>query len=276
LVHTLTGTFRLHNAFRSRFLKDPRDIIVYLPPDYNSARSRRYPVLYLHDGQNIFDAATAFNNNEWGVDEVAEELIVSGEIEPLIVVGIYNTGLKRVSEYTHVPDYRGRGGLAREYGKMIASDLKPFMDREYRTLPNSANTGLGGSSLGGLVTMYLGLRYPEVFGKLLVMSPSVWWGNRDILKKVHRTSHKASQRIWLDVGTCEGSNPKSCLRNVEDLRDALILKGWRIGCDLKFVADQGAGHDEKAWGARIRDALKFLFPARARSVETSGVQFSLG
>jgi len=276
LVHTLTGTVRIHSAFHSRFTKDTRDIIVYLPPDYNCARSRRYPVLYLHDGQNIFDAATAFNNNEWGVDEVAEELILSGEIEPLIVVGIYNTGLKRVNEYTHVPDYRGRGGLARAYGKMIASDLKPFIDREYRTRPNSADTGLGGSSLGGLVTMYLGLRYPEVFGNLLVMSPSVWWANRDILKKVHRTNHKAAQRIWLDVGTCEGSNPESCLRNVEDLRDALILKGWRIGRDLKFVADEGAGHDEKAWGARIRDALKFLFPAQARSGETSGVEFSLG
>jgi predicted alpha/beta superfamily hydrolase len=276
LVHTLTGTLRLHQAFRSRFFKQTRDIIVYLPPDYNSARSRRYPVLYLHDGQNIFDAATAFNNNEWGVDEVAEELILNGEIEPLIIVGIYNTGLKRITEYTHVPDYRGRGGLAREYGKMIASDLKPFIDGEYRTLPNSANTGLGGSSLGGLVTMYLGLRYPEVFGKLLVMSPSVWWANRDILKKVHRANHKAFQKIGLDVGTCEGSNPQSCLRNVEDLRDALVLKGWRLGCDLKFVADQGAGHDEKAWGARTGDALKFLFPAQGRSPETSGAQFSLG
>jgi predicted alpha/beta superfamily hydrolase len=261
LVHTLTGTLRLHKAFRSRFVKDPRDIIVYLPPDYNSARSRRYPVLYLHDGQNLFDSATAFNNNEWGVDEVTEELIVKGEIEPLIVVGIYNTGTKRMSEYTHVADYRGRGGLARAYGRMIASDLKPFIDREYRTLANSVNTGLGGSSLGGLVTMYLGLRYPEVFGKLLVMSPSVWWANRDILKKVHRTKHKTMQKIWLDVGTCEGAHPQSCLQNVEDLRDALILKGWRLGLDLQFVEDPGAGHNEKAWGSRIGEALKFLFPA---------------
>lgn len=262
MVHTLTGTLRLHSAFGSRFVKDPRDIIVYLPPDYNSERSRRYPVLYLHDGQNLFDPATAFNNNEWGVDEVTEELILAGEIEPLIVVGIYNAGTKRVSEYTHVPDYRGRGGLARAYGKMIASDLKPFIDREYRTLTNSVNTGLGGSSLGGLVTMYLGMRYPEVFGKLLVMSPSVWWANRDILKKVSKTKHKGSQKIWLDVGTCEGINPQSCLRNVEDLRDALILKGWRLGHDLAFTEDHGAEHDEKAWGSRIGHALKFLFPAR--------------
>ncbi|MFL6352028.1 MAG: alpha/beta hydrolase [Bryobacteraceae bacterium] len=261
MIDTLAGTVRLHNAFCSRFVKEPRDVIVYVPPDYNSERSRRYPVLYLHDGQNLFDPATAFNHNEWGVDKVADQLILDGEIEPLIIVGIYNSGSKRMSEYTHVSDYLGRGGLARNYGKMIASDLKPFIDREYRTLTDSVHTGLGGSSLGGLVTMYLGLRYPEVFGKLIVMSPSVWWANRDILKKVHRAKHKGSQKIWLDVGTCEGSDPQSCLRNVEDLRDALMLKGWRLGYDLEFLADEGAGHDEKAWGARIGQALKFSFPA---------------
>ena len=273
MVHTLTGTIRFHTAFRSRFVKDSRDIIVYLPPDYNSARCRRYPVLYLHDGQNLFDAATAFNHNEWGVDEVAERLILNGEVEPLIVVGIYNTGMKRMSEYTHVPDYRGRGGLARAYGNMIARDLKLFIDREFRTLSNSANTGLGGSSLGGLVTMYLGLRYPEVFGKLVVMSPSVWWANRDILRKVHRARYKGSQKIWLDVGTCEGINPEACLRNVKDLRDALVAKGWRTGEDLEFVEDQGAGHDERAWGSRIGEALKFLYPAQTDSSELQSPGF---
>jgi predicted alpha/beta superfamily hydrolase len=263
----------VHNAFHSRFVKDSRDIIVYLPPDYHSVQSRRYPVLYLHDGQNLFDSATAFNNTEWGVDKVAEELILNGEIEPLIIAGIYNTGRKRMSEYTHVPDWRGRGGLARAYGKMITIDLKPFIDREYRTLPNSVNTGLGGSSLGGLVTMYLGLRYPQVFGKLLVMSPSVWWANRDILKKVYRGGYTGTQKIWLDVGTCEGRNPQGCLRNVEDLRDALIVKGWRLGLDLKFVKDQGAGHNEKAWGSRIGQALKFLFRARPASAPAPARNF---
>jgi predicted alpha/beta superfamily hydrolase len=194
------------------------------------------------------------------VDEVTEALILNGEIEPIIVVGIYNTGVKRMNEYTHVPDYRGRGGLARAYGKMIVQELKQFIDREYRTLPGTANTGLGGSSLGGLVTMYLGMRYPQVFGKLIVMSPSVWWANRDILRKVSRARHTGSQKIWLDVGTCEGMNPQMCLRNVQDLRDALLHKGWKLGQDLEFVEDQGAGHDERAWGARIGHALKFLFP----------------
>ncbi|MGA8029639.1 MAG: alpha/beta hydrolase-fold protein [Bryobacteraceae bacterium] len=261
--HTLTGTLRFHKALPSRFLKDARDVIVYLPPDYNSATKRRYPVLYLHDGQNLFDAATAFAGNEWGLDEVAEELIQTGQIEPLIIVGIYNAGQRRMYEYTHVRDRRGRGGRARAYGKLIVDDLKPFIDAEYRTLPDYANTGLGGSSLGGLVTLYLGLHYPQTFGKLIVMSPSVWWANRAILREVRKLRIKLGQKIWLDIGTCEGQNPEACVKNAKDLHDALVAKGWRPEQDLRFVEDQGAGHDERAWGFRMRDALRFLFPASA-------------
>lgn len=234
---------------------------MYLPPDYNSAAERRYPVLYLHDGQNLFDAATAFAGNEWGVDELAEELIQSGQIEPLIIVGIYNAGPRRIWEYTHIPDRRGRGGRARAYGKLIVDDLKPFIDAEYRTRSGSANAGLGGSSLGGLVTLYLGLHHPRTFGKLIAMSPSIWWANRAILREVRKLRGKSGQKIWLDIGTCEGPNPDSCVKNAEDLHAALVAKGWQEGHDLKFVEDQGAGHDERAWGFRMRDALKFLFPA---------------
>jgi len=236
-------------------------VIVYLPPGYNSAEERRYPVLYLHDGQNLFDAATAFAGNEWGLDELAEELIETGQIEPLIIVGVYNSGLKRMAEYTHIQDRRGRGGRARVYGKLIVENLKPFIDTEYRTLPDAANSGLGGSSLGGLVTLYIGLHYPQVFGKLIVMSPSVWWANRAILREVRKLHNKSHQKIWLDIGTCEGQNPETCVKNVKDLRDALVVKGWHDGHDLRFVEDQGAGHNERAWGFRMRDALTFLFPA---------------
>jgi predicted alpha/beta superfamily hydrolase len=260
LEHTLTGTLRLHRALKLRFVEDSRDVIVYLPPGYNSSAERRYPVLYLHDGQNLFDAATAFLGNEWGLDELAEELIQNGLIQPLIIVGIYNAGEERISEYTHVKDRRGRGGRARRYAKALVDYLKPFIDSEYRTLPDVENTGLGGSSLGGLVTLYLGLRYPRVFGKLIIMSPSVWWANRAILRDVRKLPHKSGQKIWLDIGTSEGENAESIVKNVEDLRDALISKGWLLGEDLAFLADHGAGHNEKAWGYRMRDALQFLFP----------------
>ena len=190
LQHTLTGNIHVHHNFHSRHLNADRDVIVYLPPGYDHDPSRRYPVLYLQDGQNLFDAATAFLGNEWGLDETAEQLISGGQIEPLIIVGVYNTGMKRIGEYTPVRDRRGRGGQARRYGKLIVDDLKPFIDQRYRTYQDQTSTGLGGSSLGGLVTLYLGLEYPNVFGKLVVMSPSVWWANRDILRRVIKVRKK--------------------------------------------------------------------------------------
>jgi predicted alpha/beta superfamily hydrolase len=257
--HTLAGNIKLHPELASRFVADSRNVIVYLPANYQAAAQRRYPVLYLHDGQNLFDPATAFLGNHWGLGEVADELISVGQIQPVILVGIYNTE-RRMAEYTPVRDPRGRGGRARAYGKMIVEDLKPFIDGTYRTLPDTANTGLGGSSLGGLATLYLGLKYPEVFGKLIVMSPSVWWSNRAIIKEVRKLHRKVGGKIWLDIGTCEGQNPQDCVQNTIALRDALIEKGWQLGQDLAFIEDQGAGHDEKAWGHRMRDALRFLFP----------------
>ena len=256
----LTGYIRLEQAPASRFSKEPRELAIYLPPGYDSHAQVRYSVLYLHDGQNLFDPATAFLGNAWGLNALADELIQDGRIEPLIIVGIYNAGEKRLAEYTHVRDRRGKGGRARAYGRFIVEDLKPFIDREYRTLPDCSNTGLGGSSLGGLVSLYLGLRYLRTFGKLIVMSPSVWWANRAILEDVHRVRRKSNQKIWLDIGTCEGENPKACLDNVVALRNALIAKGWQLGNDLAFCRDQGAAHDEKAWGRRMREALQFLFP----------------
>ena len=257
--NTLTGTLRLHKALESRFTESSHDVIVYLPPDYNETE-RRYAVLYLHDGQNLFDPATAFAGNDWGLDALAEALIQTGQIQPLVIVGIYNAGEKRIAEYTHVRDRRGRGGRAKAYARFLIEDLKPFIDSEYRTLTGRANTGLGGSSLGGLVTMYLGLHHPDVFGKLIVMSPSVWWANRAILREVRKLRGRLAEKIWLDIGTCEGQNPALSVKNAEDLAAALVSKGWQPGQDFKFVEDPGAGHNEKAWGHRMRDALKFLFP----------------
>ena len=269
MYHTLTGTIRCHNLIPSRHIKGGRDVIVYLPPGYNEAKPARYPVLYMHDGQNLFDAATAFANQEWGLDELVESLIGAEIIEPLIIIGVYNAGEKRIAEYTHVRDRKGQGGRIRPHARFLVEELKPFIDSEYRTLPDTANTGLGGSSLGGLATLYLGLHYPQVFGKLIVMSPSVWWAHRAILREVRKAQGKFNQKIWIDIGTCEGSAPEICVRDVRDLRDALLQRGWKLGHDLRHVEDEGAGHDEKAWGYRMKDALTFLFspPGRERSEE---------
>ena len=253
---TLTGHFRKHAAFASQFLASPHDIIVYLPPGYDAEPSRRYPVLYLQDGQNLFDASTAFST-EWEVDETAEALIAAGEIEPLIIAGIYNAGAYRIDEYTPTRDRAKRaGGKAKLYGRMLVEELKPYIDSEYRTLPDAANTGLGGSSLGGLVSLYLGLLYSGIFWKLAVLSPSVWWDNRFIVRRVRALSTKPPSRIWLSTGTAEGDGVVDAARRV---RDAVVAKGWELGRDLAYREIEGGRHHETAWGAVMPDVLKFLF-----------------
>jgi predicted alpha/beta superfamily hydrolase len=257
--HTLTGHFGFHRGFYSRLLNNERDVIVYLPPRYKRAKKTRYPVLYLHDGQNLFDGATSFiPGREWRVDETAQRLINAGLIAPLIIVGIYNTGHDRVDEYAPTQDERvQKGGQADLYGRMLVEELKPFVDAHYRTLPDRENTGIGGSSLGGLVSLYLGLRYPHVFSKLAVLSPSAWWDRRMIIRYVQLLEWKPPIRIWLDIGTAEGD----AVNALPPLRDALIEKGWELDSDLKYVEAPDAVHDENAWAERVEPILRFLFPA---------------
>lgn len=256
--HSLTGEFRYHSELKSQFLDPVRDVIVYLPPGYEEDGRRQYPVLYLQDGQNLFDAATAYTGQEWEVDEIAQRLILDGMITPLIIVGIYNTGEHRIDEYTPTFDQKQKkGGKANQYGRFITEELKPFIDSRYRTLKGVGHTGLGGSSLGGLVSLYLGIKYPQIFSKLMVMSPSVWWDRGEILRIVESLKAKPSTRIWLDIGTKEG---KFIPGQVRTLRDKLIAQGWRLNDDLKFLEVKGGQHNEQAWGKRVEPALKFLFP----------------
>ena len=210
----------MHQQFASKVEDEKHDFIVYLPPMYDAQPDRRYPVLFMQDGQNLFDPETSFiKGNYWRMGETADELILAGQIEPLIIVGIYNTGVRRIDEYTPTEDKRLGGGQADAYGQMLVEELKPFIDHTYRTLPGAENCGMGGSSLGGLVSLYLGLRYTWVFGKLAVMSPSVWWHDRAILKTVAQITRNPDLKIWLDVGTREG---KRALPDVRALKRALI------------------------------------------------------
>jgi predicted alpha/beta superfamily hydrolase len=252
---------RKHPAFTSQFLAEPRDLVVYLPPGYEQEPDRRYPVLYLHDGQNLFEGATAFvPGQDWHVSDTAEARITGGAVEPLIIVGIYNAGEHRIDEYTPTRDRKqGAGGDADLYGRMLREELKPFIDATYRTLPDPANTGLGGSSLGGLVTLYLGFQHPDIFGKLAVLSPSVWWDNRVILKLVRMTDPKPRLRIWLDIGTGEGGKT---VRDARALRDELVRVGWVLGSDLHYAEIPEAGHNEAAWAERVGPFLEYLFPVR--------------
>ena len=256
--HTRTGNFRMIPSFRSRFLAAEHDVLIWLPPGYDARSPRRYPVLYLHDGQNLFDDATAFAG-EWHVDETAQRLVTSGAIEPLIVVGIANAGAYRIEEYTPTRDgAKKMGGSAHRYGRMIVEELKPLIDGEFRTDPAPAYTGIGGSSLGALVSLFLALCYPQTFGRVAALSPSVWWDNRFILRRIRIMRQKRDLRIWLSTGSAEGEGVADAARRV---RDALVAKGWRLGVDLDFREYAGARHNEQAWGAQMEDVLRFLYPA---------------
>ena len=265
--HTLTGNIKRHRRFSSEVLGNQRDVLVYLPPGYRRSLRRRYPVLYLQDGQNVFDAATSFAGVEWGVDETAERLIRQKRIEPLIIVAIANMGEERVHEYAPtrgVIDAKAKRkkrsrGLARLYGHFLMDELKPNIDRKYRTKPGAEFTGLGGSSLGGLVTLAIGILYPRAFSRLIVMSPSIWWDDFTIYRLVDSIEQKPPLKIWLDTGTAEPG-----WEQARELRDRLSEKGWKLRDDLQYMEAKGADHSEAAWAARVDPALRFLFPPTSR------------
>lgn len=265
--HTLSGDVRHHKNFHSTLLNNDRDLVIYLPPGYDANPKLRYSVLYLHDGQNLFDGATSFiPGKEWQIDETAERLIAERRIEPLIIVGVNNTGKDRIDEYTPVRDDKRKiGGKADLYGRMLVEELKPFIDANYRTLRDAQHTGLGGSSLGGLVSLYLGLKYPKVFGRVAAVSPSVWFADKHIVTYINALAAKPRVRIWMDMGTKEGGNAEDAEKAVSDarlLKDMLVRKGWKAGKDLQYLEAEGAEHNESAWAERVERILTFLFPRK--------------
>jgi predicted alpha/beta superfamily hydrolase len=198
-----------------------------------------------------------------GVDETAQRLIHRKLIEPLIIVAVANIGEERIHEYAPTPGViepkdhprkRSRG-LAPIYGQFLIEELKPFIDKKYRTKPDAEFTGLGGSSLGGLATLAMGIFYSEVFTRLIVMSPSIWWDDYAIFRLVGILGKKPPLKIWLDTGTDEPG-----WELARDLRNYLIDKGWHLGVDLSYLEVKGAAHSEAAWAARVEPALRFLFP----------------
>lgn len=253
-----SSQLRKHNLFRSRFLRNQRDLIVYLPPGYDEQPESRFPVLYLHDGQNLFDRATAFGGQDWNVHGAADQLIHVGALEPLIIVGIYNTGKSRIHEYTPTKAPKLGGGRADRYAKFLLQEVMPFILREYRALSGPIATGIGGSSLGALVSLYFGLKYPQLFGKIAALSPSVWWNQRMIHRFAAAAPVQPRPSIWLDIGTKEGPR---IVQDVEQFRDVLLNKGWRENQDLHYERVEGGEHSETAWSQRIGRVLEFLYPA---------------
>lgn len=339
LKPTFTGKVEVIKDFESHGLAS-REIQIYLPPGYESS-TKNYPVIYMHDGQNIFDASGA--GSEWMMDETAQNLIEKGIIEPMIIVGIGNTA-NRIDEYTPStqiwkqelvrvmnPNSNGSlrnltgvfvtssndslhvfsrndsllvripgshfmqqlvlqesgqyflpmagiyfeflkekngtvdkvkgtkppmGGKGEVYGEFVKNQLLPYIEENYRVKKDKKFRSLGGSSLGGLITAYLGLNNPDIFGNLLIISPSIWWDNKMIMQHYQDLGHRTNQKIFLYMGTNEGP---SALENAREFRDLLLEKGWDNNT-LKYLEGVDAGHNERAWATQVEEMLKFLYP----------------
>ncbi|HXE79149.1 MAG TPA: alpha/beta hydrolase-fold protein [Vicinamibacterales bacterium] len=230
-------------------LRNHRTVDVYLPASYEGSR-RRYPVVYMQDGQNLSDPAAAFAGT-WHLAEALRALADDG-IEA-IVVGIHNMGPARLAEYSPFPDPRHGGGRGQAYLRFVARTLKPRIDRSFRTRRRRESTFIAGSSMGGLIALYALYSAPGIFGGAAAMSPSLWFGRGRMLTLAAR-SRPPRGRLYLDVGTAEGY---ATLHDTRRFRDRLLDRGFDSR-RLKYVESEGATHDEAAWGARLPDALRFL------------------
>jgi predicted alpha/beta superfamily hydrolase len=256
------GTLVRPPRFHSALLGNERQLIVYLPPGYSADVNRRYPVLYMQDGQNLFDGTTSYvPGQHWHLNETADNLIREGAIDPLIIVGVYHAGERRIDEYTPTVNRNNRmGGRADLYGRMLVEELKPYIDGAYRTKPGREHTGIGGSSLGGLVSLYVGLgRHADIFGRILAMSPSLWWDKCWLLRHLGELTRGQKANVWIDAGTAEGANTEC---NAETLANALVKRGFTRDAGVKFMRAEGARHCEQDWAHRVHHGLRFIFAAR--------------
>jgi enterochelin esterase-like enzyme len=257
------GDLRLHE-FRSRVFRNTRFLRIWLPPGYDDAHhaSRSYPVLYLNDGQNLFESISAFGGVEWGVDETADRLIREGAVPPMIIVGIDNTGKDRLREYIpyrslHPKMLRAQG---RYYPDFLMKEVMPFVESTYRAATGPENIGLGGSSLGALIALYTTIARPGVVGQLLLESPSLWVASRQAIK-ASREVRIWPERIFLAAGTAEAGTPERSRSVVDDARElaAIMRRAVLSERRLRMVIKDGAGHNEAAWAERFPEALRFLF-----------------
>jgi predicted alpha/beta superfamily hydrolase len=235
-------------------LRNFRDLIVALPPAYG-AGSRRYPVVYMQDGQNLFDPDTS-HAGDWGLGPVLERLAARG-VEAL-VVGVANAGRERVHEYAPFRDARLGGGGGDRYLDFLAGTVKPMVDRAFRTDPAAGATAIAGSSMGGLISLYALYRRPDVFGAAAALSPSLWFARQAMLRHAAGAGPPRG-RLYLDVGTAEGAGT---VADVRALRDILAGAGRPPGPEFDYVEDEAGTHHESAWGRRAGRALGFLLAAR--------------
>lgn len=252
---TITGNIKYHTLKTTLLKSGSREMVVYLPPSYNSSNSKKYPVFYMHDGQNIFDKATGAFGKEWYVDEKVEYLIKKNVIEELIIVGVYNGLDQRINEYTYTQNSEYGGGNGSNYLEFLVKEVKPFIDKNYRTKSDRTNTAIGGSSLGGLISTYASIKYPNVFSKIASMSPSYWWNEGEAIKDSQNM--KNNLVFWLDAGSREGSDPSVMVNYVKKMSE--IAKSKLGKENVITYIDDDAGHNEEAWAERIHGPLIHFF-----------------
>ena len=245
----------------SAVLRVTRRVTVWTPP--HARASDRYPVLYLNDGQNLFDPARAFAGVTWRVAETASAMIEAGAIRPIVIVGIDHGEMLRAREYLPVEDDRNpfaRRPLAVKYAQFVTSELMPAIERAFPVARGASSTGFGGSSYGAIAALFTAMYRPGVFGRLLIESPSLYVGRGALLRRA-RAMQRWPQRIYLGVGTAETSREDWNVETVTNVtRLATTLRAAGLGPRrLHVVVEEGASHSEGAWAGRLPHALQFLF-----------------
>lgn len=248
----------LDDNFEMPQLGRTRRIWLYLPPDYDTSGTN-YPVLYMHDGQNLFDDLTSFAS-EWHVDETLNSFYQQSFKVP-IVVGIENGGEYRLDEYTPWAHHVYGGGDGELYMEFIVQTLKPFVDSHYRTLPDRDYTGIMGSSLGGFISHYGALAYQDVFSKAGIYSPSFWFSD-SVYSFTREAGRKDAMRIYMMCGSAED---QETINDMIDMQDTLLQVGFPED-EISLTVIPGGQHNETLWSQDFGDAYKWLFAAYVNSI----------
>jgi len=268
--HTVIGWLEIV-PFESKIFHNKRMLRVLVPANYFSPHNahRSYPVLYLQDGQNLFDEKTS-SQGEWHVDETVEHLVGAFKIPPMFVVGIDNAGDKRSSEYLPYPDpLNPTDGVAdeagvhgKEYLTFLTTEVMPFIEKRYRISRGAMNTGIGGSSYGADAALYVALQRPTLFGHVLVESPPLWIGKNQLLRDAEKAT-QLPQKMYIGVGTAENpyNDPQRSAQVVDQVRDleSILVKKSMRATRLRVAIEEGGQHNEAAWSRRLPDALLFLY-----------------
>jgi predicted alpha/beta superfamily hydrolase len=257
--HTITGHVETIEHFPIPQLKTTRRVWIYLPPDYANS-GKKYPTLYMQDGQNVFDAATSFVG-EWQADESLESLFKEGKCAGIIVVAVDNAGSDRMNEYSPWNNVSFGGGKGDKYSEFLALSLKPYIDSHFRTLKDKQFTGIGGSSMGGFISLYTALRYPDVFGKVMAFSTAFWFAKYPMREQIKLTGAQPNMRVYLYVGTDEGDKPEMKETYVRDSREIYQLLGASGYAEnnLRIIVGENEQHNETAWAKQFPDAIMWLY-----------------